>query len=154
MQLKTEQGKFTFQLVDIIVPHFSVSIPADIKLPENSSKKQFPIEIGTGVHFNEKEKLIIINLHVKVFINDQKEQLLSEIVTQTVYEIENFEEVVEKKSPNEYVSPDIMLHTLVGISLSTTRGIFLEKNSGNFLHKIFIPIVKPGDLLKNKNNKK
>lgn len=146
MLLSSNNITFTFSLKDIIIPHYSINIPLNFVLPV-SPTDQFPIEIGTGIIFDENQKVIVINLHIKIYSDSKKNILLSDLNTQTVFEISNFSEVVVKKSESEFIAPDIVLHTLLGISLSTTRGIFMEKNSGNFLHKVFIPIVKPADLL-------
>jgi hypothetical protein len=140
---------FSFRLLDIIVPHFSFSTPKNFKIPE--PEYQYTIEIGSGIHFDEGKKLIVITLNFRIYTNSKKESLLSELITQFLYEIENFNEVIKKEKSNEFTAPDVLLHTLLGISVSTTRGIFMERNSGNFLNKVFIPIVKPADLI-NKNN--
>lgn len=147
MQLNSNNISFTFALKDIIIPHYSLNIPFNF-VPPTSPAEQLPIEIGTGIIFDEDNKAIVINLHIKIFSDSKKEILLCDLITQTIYEISNFSEIIHKKAESEFDAPDLVVHTLIGIALSTTRGILMEKNAGNFLNKVFIPIVKPADLFK------
>lgn len=150
MQHNEKDGvNVTFKLVDIIIPKYSFVVPPQdkpIKLDH-----QYTIEVNSGVFFDAEKKNVIVVLHTKYFYDKEKQILVSDLVTQTVYGIENFGEVIKQKNKDEFDVPDQLLLTLFSIALSSTRGIMMEKSSNNFLQKVFIPIVDPKELIKKRD---
>ncbi len=145
---KPNKLDITFRLKDVVIPKYSFIAPriSEPLTPDH----QYTIEVNSGVLIEKGRKEIIIILHIKIFYDKEKEILISDLGTNTIYEIENFDKVIKKKNKNEYQAPDQLVITLLSIALSTTRGIMIEKNSDNFLHKVFIPVVSPKDLLAKK----
>ena len=146
MQPNKDIKQISFKLKDIVVPKYSFIVPQEEKItvPDHP----FTFEIKSGVFFNEEQKVCIIVLHTKTFFDPEKEKLICDLVTQTVFEIENFDEIIKKENDG-LTAPDQIVKTFLSIAISTTRGIFMMKNSDNFLQKVFIPIVNPSDLFKN-----
>lgn len=145
MQHSDGMKQISFKLKDIVIPKYSFNVPQGFNIPQ--ADYPFTFEVNSGVFFNEEQKLCIIGMQIKTFYEPEKENLLCELVTQTVFEIENFNEVIKKEN-NALIAPDQAVKTFISISISTTRGIFMMKNSENFLHKVFIPIINPNDLFK------
>jgi len=139
------QIKISFKLKDIVIPRYSFNIPQGFKVPEPGYP--FTFEINSGILFNEEKKLCIIVLHTKTFYEPEKENLICELITQTVFEIDNFSEVM-KKDGDTISAPDQIITTFISISISTTRGIYMMKNSENFLHKVLVPIINPNELFR------
>lgn len=145
---KTDKLDIRFRLKDIVTPKYSFTAP---RITEPITPDyQYTIEVNSGVIIENERKEIVIILHIKIFYDKEKEILISDLVTNTIYEIENFNEVIKKKNKKESEAPNQLIITLLSIALSTTRGILIEKNSDNFLQKVFIPIVNPKDLLNQK----
>ena len=59
------------------------------------------------------------------------------------YEIINFEEFINPQDSNSIMIPDQFVHTLLSISLSTSRGILAAKTEGTILKKIYMPVMNP-----------
>lgn len=63
------------------------------------------------------------------------------------FQIKNAGAII-KKHKEGFEIPDDLAEDLVGIVISTSRGIILEKSSGTFINKLILPMVGPRELLK------
>ena len=107
-------------------------------------KNTFEFNISIGMYANPEQKIIGYNVFVDVFTDKSKSIKISELATQIIYEIVNFNEAISKDEAKKVLNiPDIFITTLISIALSTTRGIFAAKTEGSVLDGVYIPIMDP-----------
>lgn len=137
------QKLIKYNIKTIQTNYFNFSMPKVAFDPKNYNSLY---NINPTFKYNLKENLIIIHIQVKGFLKETNEMLLD---TQTafVYNVENLkdhlEETPEKKFKFKDPKDEGLLVTLIGISVSTTRGIVLEKLRGSVLDGRVIPVVNP-----------
>ena len=103
------------------------------------------IGIGHKVMHNLKDERIKIELAVA--FTDHKEQELMGMQIDFHFHIENLENFYELKEQNNPTFFGWMIATLLGIAVSTSRGILYEKFQSNDIHNVLIPVISPQSLL-------
>ncbi|MBS1636507.1 MAG: hypothetical protein JST26_11380 [Bacteroidetes bacterium] len=114
------------------------SLPVDIAKALDLTKVQFEFNIGIGVDIIKKNISIVLTTHV--FGEEEKINKLGEIVSTGIFDLENIEEIIAQ---NEEKIPNVLLASLVGIVIATTRGFFILKTEGTFLQGLILPAVDP-----------
>ena len=115
----------------------------DVKAFKNA--KQHKLEVAHTMMHNIKDERVKLELAFSFKDNNKIELLFFKMDFH--FNIENmnaFYELNEKKTPVFAVQ---MVATLLGISLSTTRGIIFERLSNNGLPNVIIPVVSPQKML-------
>lgn len=131
----------TFRIASIKTLKFLIeNIDEAIKI----DKATFEFNISVAMFADPLKKIIGFNIAVEVFTDKTKQLKLSELVTQTVYEIVNFNDVISHDEANKLINiPDPFMTTLISIALSTSRGIFAAKTEGSVLSGVYIPVMDP-----------
>jgi hypothetical protein len=101
---------------------------------------------------NPQEGIVIIDWIIKISVFETKEQVAS-INTEFRFEVEELDKFVKQES-GEFNLNTQFLKILTGVSLSTMRGIILEKCSGSLIIKEVMPIVNPDIFFVDDTNKK
>ena len=107
----------------------------------------FEVNVGNQVSFEKNQLSIFITF--KIYPIDSKEKILSEIIILNDFLIENLKSHLVNEADN--ANPKfhkLFLATLLGISLSTGRGLIISKLEGIFKHPPILPIMNPLDLIK------
>lgn len=111
--------------------------------------KNANFEVGMHLIFNEKERIINLELTVNFYKILEKKRLgLFGIKTTNKFKFKQFKEVFLKDSERGYMIPDQLMHTLLGISLSNTRGMLAAMNSLPEYSKIVLPLINTKEMLK------
>ncbi len=134
---------FQFELTRINTIQFSI---AQTDLTEKEPPKGFPVKLDFSVAtaFNIKNKISKIGIELKcAFENNPK--FNATLKTDYIFKIENLEDFLIEG--NTLKIPDYFTIAMVGIALSTTRGIWFEKTAGTLLNKVMFPIVDPSKLI-------
>ncbi|MGK9367941.1 hypothetical protein ACSSWA_03475 [Melioribacter sp. Ez-97] len=106
----------------------------------------FDVKIGLGLE--EKNNIIHISTFIKILKTKKNDKdKLCELITQISYQVEELKKFINPDD-KEIKLPDILVHTLISISLSTTRGILSEKTRGTILEDIYLPILDPKKFIK------
>lgn len=134
--------KMSFKLIGIELLNSSLILPTEISLAE----VKFNIIINIESKIDKSKKLIFIIVSVDIKTEDNL-ILLGSIAVSCIYEIENFDEVVNFSHDQPIVAKD-PLDLLNAISISTTRGVMFSFFKGTFLHNAILPIVDPSTLTK------
>lgn len=143
MDEKKIEKPATFRIFDIKLNSFQESKP-DFDIPKNY--KNFTFEVSVSSRINLEMSLIDIIVTVKIFIDKEKKNPIASIDTSSIFEVINLNEVMIKE--NQVIKiPEILVLTLIGISISTTRGMLIAKTSGSILQNAFIPVLNPSDFL-------
>lgn len=138
-----EQKKIdiTFRIASIKTTKFLIE---NIEEATKIDKATFEFNISIGMFANPEQKIIGYNVFTDVFTDKTKLLKVSELATQIVYDIINFDEVISRDEVKKVLNiPDIFITTLISIALSTTRGIFAAKTEGSVLGGVYIPIMDP-----------
>ena len=91
-------------------------------------------------------------MQIRAAINETKEEVLS-IETLFFYKAENLNNYITEDKEKGWKFKDKrhlgLLTTLIGISISTMRGIMIEKSKGTLLDGKMLPIINPNTFIKN-----
>jgi len=138
-----EQKKIdiTFRIASIKTIKFAIE---NIEEKTKIDKATFEFNISIGMFADPEQKIIGYNVFTDVFTDKTKLIKVSELATQIIYDIVNFNEVISRDEVNKVLNiPDVFITTLISIALSTTRGIFAAKTEGSVLDGVYIPILDP-----------
>ena len=134
----------TFKLSNIRTEHFFIRDPQK----KFNSKKEVIVNYNINCTIPNQllNNCVIVILRISANIIETEERIC-EIVTGFRYEIHS----INNKPIVEFEELDIseeIITTFVSISISTIRGILLEKTKGTILHKQMLPIIDPGKLVR------
>lgn len=130
----------------------------DANCLEFSLTNKTPINKLSGYNFdyraqtkaNVENNLIFIELIVGISgrgVDKEKEEdvKVGSFEFAFAYRVDNLDEMIQVEDTHKRL--DKTLHmSLLGITLSTTRGIILEKTANTILDKAYLPIVNPATL--------
>jgi|GEM_PF-6891375 len=119
-----------------------------IHIPNYNS---FTFEIRVSNNGLIKEDIFNSMIKMNVFLDKEKEIELGHIQILNVFEIKNLNKYSDKKK-NTLNLPPAIESTIIGISLSHTRAVFLTKCAGTFLQNAVMPLLNPAQFL-NADNK-
>ncbi|MDR3668380.1 MAG: hypothetical protein P4L35_16170 [Ignavibacteriaceae bacterium] len=130
---------FTFRIKEILTLEFSIkNIPEDISTDLDSFKFEVLPQL-----FIESNKFIGFNTTINVLMGKDNPLLICSLLTRISYEIINFEDFIDPQNSNSITIPDQFVHTLLSITLSTSRGILAAKTEGTILRNIYMPVMNP-----------
>ncbi|MDR3597216.1 hypothetical protein [Clostridium sp.] len=130
---------FTFRIKEILTLEFSIkNIPEDISTDPDSFKFEVLPQL-----FIESNKFIGFNTTINVLMGKDNPLLICSLLTRISYEIINFEDFIDPQNSNSITIPDQFVHTLLSITLSTSRGILAAKTEGTILRNIYMPVMNP-----------
>jgi len=89
----------------------------------------------------------MVKLDLTLSINDGQHKEVLFLQTSYHFQIDNLKDFYEINEKNIPVFSAPLIVTLLGISLSTSRGILFEKLNSSGIHNIIIPVVSPVKLL-------
>lgn len=131
----------TFKIASIKTLKFLID---NVEAATKTAITSFEFNLSIASFVDSSKKIIGFNVIVDVFTDKSLSVKVSELITQIVYDIVNFEQVVyHDKDKKELKIPDPFMTTLLSIALSTTRGIFAAKTEGSVLDKVYIPVLDP-----------
>jgi hypothetical protein len=105
------------------------------------------------VNYNIKDDLILITIFVEAFRKETQEVVL-DIETVFVFHAVDLKNYIapqdEKTNKYKFINDkdEALITLLIGISLSTMRGIVHEKSRGTIIENIPIPILNPASFIK------
>jgi len=135
----SDNKNITFRIKNITTRQFSITNILELETVDKDLI-QFLIHFAS---FADKDNNIIgIDTLVGIYLDQEKQKKVCELITRITYEIINFSEFIDSND-NSINIPDQIMHTFLSISLSTTRGILAAKTEGTQLRDVFIPILNP-----------
>ena len=100
---------------------------------------QFHFDIKSQSLVDHDKKLIIIVIQVKIFKNQETNQV-AQFVIALAYAIQEFDSIV-KRDDNTHTIPLELENLLKSITLSTMRGIMFSELRGTHLNNAVLPVV-------------
>ncbi|MEO6302142.1 MAG: hypothetical protein ABIP51_03110 [Bacteroidia bacterium] len=139
-----------YALKSIQVNRYAYTLPK-IKIV-NVDNILFDYNITPVIRYNIKESLILVFIKSEIVVKETKEKIVdSEFVF--VYSTKNLESFMES-TPDEQIwkfkdpKNEGLIVTLIGVSLSTTRGMLFEKTRGTIAEGAPLPIMNPQTFIK------
>lgn len=147
-----ENTEYKVQLKNIFVTEFSLKLSDDyvkrIQAKPDHDKYTFEVNVGNKGYVNEN--LLNTEVSLKVYFDETKSLLLGSLVLVTMFQIHELGQFIEDDSKLLNL-PEKMEASLIGISLSHTRAVFVTKCAGTFLQNAILPIINPSDFLRKKS---
>lgn len=139
-----------FTIKGILVTKFSLDLKEElIKMQaQKPNFNEYTFEVNVLNQGYIKENILNSMISMKVFLDKEKKTELGNISISNIFEINNLNEFVNEKE-NSLNLPDSFEASIIGISLSHTRAIFITKCAGTFLQNAVMPILNPTEFLKN-----
>lgn len=138
--MKTKEGKVTVHWKITNIGLVSFKVEEKIKSPGEYSSDKINFKLGTNLDVDPARHRVTVDFFADVFSDESLSEKLGSIQTKGEYSIKNFDEVMEKNG-NSF--PTNILAALVGVSLSTTRGMLILLSKGTVFDSAIIPIVNP-----------
>lgn len=136
--IESKDFKAEMQLRAIELLDSSLNLPANPSL--SIINFNFNIGIESKADFINKLVFVIITVEIK---NDDLSVKLGSIKVSCIYNIVNFEELINLNDAGQTIINPKLVEILNVISLSTTRGIMFSTFKGTFLHNAVLPILDP-----------
>lgn len=127
-----------FKIATIEIISQSVSSAPEEGIRTNEIDYTIQINIKYDANIGMVHILPEISLTSKI---DKSE--LAKFAIQCSYEVINYNEAIPINESNQPAIPVPFLHTLISISLSTSRGIIYSSCRGTFLQNAILPIIDP-----------
>jgi len=127
------------------------------KLPpyisENFDRDKLKFSLNFNFDWSLKDEMfsIITSISFAYPIENEKLFIFTQLKNVISYSISDLAKVMEIDEDNNFKMDDNLLETLVGLALSTTRGMFYSKTLGTFVNQFYLPILNPKELLQNLN---
>lgn len=126
---------FAFSIKGIEIVNSTIKAPA-----EPGKVSQFNFEMQFQAIANPKEK--IVTVFSDVLIKDTERNVLTGQYSALFhYGVDNLDQLITGKELNNAEIPQPLLTTLLGISVSTLRGLMFGAFRGTFLHGAILPVV-------------
>lgn len=109
------------------------------------------LKISLGYDFSIRpEEFLEINIGVKYEHDNEREKQLNKIMeinSLFVFEVNGISNLVTANEDNSIELPNDLMRNVLGISISTSRGIIHCKTQNYFLHDYPLPLFDANDLI-------
>lgn len=134
---------FTFNLMGVSVERMEFSKRAQ-ELTNPLAKEDYEFQFDLNMNLVPDDKDVIISLVITLFEKQGKvvKNELAKLETKTTIKVLNFDEVITHSGDRLYY-PDQLFPTLIGLSISTARGILLVYTADKVISNALLPIIDP-----------
>jgi len=94
---------------------------------------------------DKEKKLVFIIVHVRIKCFPSETEVGRHVISH-IYEIADFEQIVDVQEGDKFSMPQALTDILNSISISTTRGVMYSTFKGTFLHHAVLPIMNTKQL--------
>lgn len=145
-----EVKNIEFSIKGILVTKFSLDLKEELikRQAQEPNFNEYTFEVNVLNQGYIKENILNSMISMKVFLDKEKKTELGNISISNIFEINKLNEFVNEKE-NSLNLPDSFEASIIGISLSHTRAIFVTKCAGTFLQNAVMPVLNPTGFLKN-----
>ena len=142
--------EFSLRLNKVKIDEFNFKEPDDSFI--NDFNEEF-LKIGLGLKITHNIDDEIIGIHLNIiydYINEDDHKIkLIEFKGLFEYKINDLKNIISDNSNGGINIPNVILETIIGLSISSSRGIIIAKTAGSFLNKLYLPLFNPSDIVKN-----
>jgi hypothetical protein len=145
-----ENKKVSFRIHQIREISFSYFEPNE-EITRGVTVENVKYSFDSSFKVNTKKNLFEIELQVVCLVeNPQVNGKVAEVMayrTQNDFVVENLSEFVTIKEDKKFKMNNTLLATLVGIAVSTTRGMIISRTRGSWINQFYVPVINPKDFL-------
>jgi hypothetical protein len=146
--MKDESKKIQYRLVEVKKLSYFENNLDDFNFKEKIDLSTVPFRLMVQLYIHDKEGILDIILRLNYFFKDSnKEYDLFGINTSHRFEIKDFTAHFSKNEKEEYSLPDLFFASLLGVTISGTRGMLVVLNAGHQYKDIVLPLLNPIDVL-------
>ncbi len=122
-------------------------ISFDFNSQSLKTRSNFGLSIGHTLMYNLEDKML--KLELRFIIHSEEDEVLVSLETAYHFFIDNLDDFYELNEDNKPIFNQLIIATILGIAISTSRGILFEKLSLNGVGNIILPVVSPQKILAN-----
>jgi len=134
---------FTFNLTDVEVERMEFSKRVQ-ELTNSLTRDDYEFQFDVTMNLVPDDKHVVVSLVITLFEKQGKvvKIELAKLATKTTVKVLNFDEVITHSGDRLHY-PEQLFPTLIGLSISTARGIFLAYTSDKIINNALVPIIDP-----------
>jgi len=150
-----ETQDITFSIKGILVTKFSLDLKEELinLQSERPDFNEYIFEVNVVNQGYLKEGILNSLITMKVFLDKEKNIELGNINISNIFDMKNLKDFLNEEDNILYLPPAFEA-SIIGISLSHTRAIFVTKCAGTFLQNAVMPILNPIEFMKIRTDKK
>lgn len=119
-----------------------------IKETTNKKVRDFELGLAHSIMHNLKDQRIKIGLNIKIKEKTtQGEEANAHFSIDFHYQIEQLENFYKLNDTQHPIFSGLLIRTVLGLSISTARGIIYERLSNSNLRGIILPVLDPKKVL-------
>lgn len=145
-----------FSIISIKELEFSCKSPLEVNSDFQTDKSQLEATLNVNYRWNMDKNLFGVVIEIIYSSKDSNKDSIGSLKFSYITEffIENLKEVFKVKAKNDFEIDENFEANLVGIAISSGRGVLFEKTKGTFFNNFIFPIVNPKELILSKRLKK
>ena len=150
-----EDKNINFAIISIKELEFHYKDPTESISDFNPDKNKLEAKINVNYRWNIEKNLFGVVIDLFYVMKDKKKtnKELLKLTFITEFFIENLKEIFIVRSNTDFDINERFESTLVGLAISTGRGILVEKTSGTVFNGLIFPVINPMDLILTKKFK-
>jgi hypothetical protein len=137
---KQNEINLQLKILNFQMEDFALVERLPVALAKSLDKSKIQFEFNVGMNVDLAKKQIVVNMNTNFFAEEEKKNNIGHINTRGAFEVNNIDEIISKANGQ---MPNVIFATLIGVTLSTTRGFFLLKSENTFMEGTMIPIMNP-----------
>lgn len=137
---KLQEINLSVKILTIKLDDFKLAEVVPAVLVNNFNKDKIQFEFNIGMNLDLVKKNIHIDLSTQLFADEEKKINLGFLKTSGDFEVANIEDIVKGY---EGKVPNVILASLIGVLLSTSRGFLILKSEGTIMEGVIMPIMNP-----------
>jgi len=151
----TDKQNINFSILSIKELEFNYRNPVEYISDFSPEKNPLEAKINVNYRWNIEKNLFGVVIDLFYVIKDKKKanKELLKLSFITEFFIENLKDIFTVRSNTDFDINERFESTLVGLAISTGRGILLEKTKGTIFNNFIFPIINPIDLILSKKLK-
>lgn len=150
-----QNKKINFALISIKELEFAYKNPVEIIPDFTPDKNSLEVKVNVNYRWNLEKNLfgVVIDLFYLIKDKNNKNIELVKLSFITEFIIENLKETFTVRTNNDFDMDERFESTIVGLAVSTGRGILFEKTKGTIFNNFIFPVVNPMELILSKKFK-
>jgi len=130
-------------------------IESSIKETGNKKEEEFELGIAHTIMHNLKDQRVKISLYIDLNTDESNDVDITHAHFRIDfhYQIENLSNFYKFNEKNQPIFSSLLITTVLGLSLSTARGIIYERLSNSNFRGIILPVLDAKKILSEKRKK-
>lgn len=140
MEKTTAEINLSIKILNIVLEEFYLKDKLPIEVAKSLNKDKIQFEFNVGMNVDAAKKTITIELNTNFFDEEKKKNNIGHMNSKGIFEISNLDDIISK---TEGKLPNVVLASLIGIAISTTRGFLILKSEKTFMEGVIMPVINP-----------